>query len=81
MTTPIARMEMAIEGRTKFVGDILKAVFGESEEEKAAKKLAEAPSNPPMAAEQIMAFFDSRVKRQARLGKKAPTNGAKKEAR
>lgn len=70
MTAPIARLELAIGGRTKFVGDILKAVFGPSKDEEDARKLAEQKADPAGAARQLMDFFGRHQAHQARHARK-----------
>lgn len=63
MSTPVARLEMAISGRTAFVGEILKAVFGQSEEEKQQAALESQKADPAAAAEQLLSILKDRQSR------------------
>lgn len=69
MWCPIARLELAIQGRTDFVQSILTAVFGESDETKEERKLREQTPNPDLAARQFLDFVS---RSQAHARRQAP---------
>lgn len=44
--------------------DALRAIFGGAEEEPKVSDISKEPPNPEVAARQLMAFFDRRMKGQ-----------------
>lgn len=70
MTTPIARIELAIRGRADFVKSILVAVFGKDPKTEREDKFLEAPPDPAKAAQQLLEFVNSRQAHDARHRRK-----------
>lgn len=57
MTTPLARLELAIKGRREFVTGILQAVFGKPKSGDPEQEVLESQvPDPAKAAEQLMAW-------------------------
>lgn len=69
MTTPIARLELAIAGRWKMIGNILQAVFGKPKGEEQIE-LLNAPPDPEGTAHRLMAAFKRRRAASNRAAKK-----------
>ena len=67
LTTPIPQVLLAIEGKV----DFLKKTnpWGSSEEDEAAKRLAEAPSNPEQAQKDFLAIVRRRQRAANRQGR------------
>lgn len=68
LTTPIAQLEMAMDGRLAFHKATNPNLA--SDEDVEAKKLAEQQADPALAASQMLAFFKRQQQQRARTAKK-----------
>jgi hypothetical protein len=73
MTTPIGRLELALDGRSKLLTGLLQAVFGKSKEQIAEEEAAAQEPNPANAAVRLMDILKRRQQHDSRHKRKPPS--------
>lgn len=65
-------MELALNGRSKLIVNVLQAIFGKSKEQIAEEDAANKPADPERAAAELMDILTRRQQHDSRHRRKPP---------